>query len=115
MPHVSIPSVLRNYTDRKREVTLPGATVADVVKELTDAYPDLAPHILDDDRKLRSYVNVFVDDVDIRQLDNQATTVSGDSTVRLLPAIAGGAPQDGENQADQLRPGAPQAGEVSPR
>lgn len=96
MARVSIPSVLRNYTDRKREVSLPGATVADIVRELTDAYPDLAPHILYDDRKLRDYINVFVDSTDIRQLDGQETSVGHDATVRLLPAIAGGAPEDRE-------------------
>ncbi|MDN5976272.1 ubiquitin-like small modifier protein 1 [Acidipropionibacterium jensenii] len=96
MAIVSIPSVLKSYTDRQRQVVLPGTTVAEVVKELTSAYPDLAPHILDEDGTLRDYVNVFVNDSDIRQLDGELTAVEEDSTVRLLPAIAGGAPDSGE-------------------
>jgi molybdopterin converting factor small subunit len=85
------------------QLTLPGATVAELVTALTDAYPDLAPHILDDDGALRSYVNVFVDDTDIRQLDGQATALSESSTVRLLPAIAGGAPDDRETARQEAR------------
>ncbi len=90
MPNVSIPSVLRNYTDRKRQLNLPGATVSEVVAELTTAYPDLKQHILDDDGKLRGYINVFVDDKDIRSLDGENTALTEDSSIRLLPAIAGG-------------------------
>ena len=92
MPNVLIPSVLRNYTDRKRQLDLPGDTVGEVVKELTAAYPDLQQHILDDG-KLRSYINIFVDDQDIRSLDGEQTPVSANSSIRLLPAIAGGSPE----------------------
>ncbi|GAA2182594.1 hypothetical protein GCM10009785_22510 [Brooklawnia cerclae] len=93
MAIVTIPSVLRTYTARQSRLTVPGATVEEVVSTLAASYPDLAPHILDDRGDLRSFVNVFVGEQDIRSLDGVTTHVDDDSAILLVPAIAGGAPE----------------------
>lgn len=92
MTTVTIPSVLRPFTDRKSELSLEGSSVGEVVASLSAAYPDLAPHILDENGDLRSFVNVFVGDTDIRSLQGTDTPVFPGSTIVLVPAIAGGAP-----------------------
>ena len=92
MATVSIPSVLRTFTQRQSQVNLEGGTVGEVVASLAASYPDLAPHILDASGTLRSFVNVFVDDTDIRSLQGEQTPVSADSAILLVPAIAGGSP-----------------------
>lgn len=94
MATVSIPSVLRTFTERQSQVSLAGANVGEVVASLAASYPDLAPHILDDSGNLRSFVNVFVGDTDIRSLQGPQTPVGDDTSILLVPAIAGGAPDD---------------------
>jgi len=96
MARIIIPSVLRSFTDRKSELTYPGATVGEIVTELTEAYPDLAPHILDKGQ-LRSFVNLYVDNTDIRSLQGVDTPVTDGSTVLIIPSIAGGSEQGTHN------------------
>ncbi|MFZ2623909.1 MAG: MoaD/ThiS family protein [Propionibacterium sp.] len=93
MATVSIPSVLRTFTERQSQVSLEGANVGEVVASLAASFPDLAPHILDDSGNLRSFVNVFVGDTDIRSLQGPQTPVSDETSILLVPAIAGGAPE----------------------
>ena len=69
---------------------LAGGTVADSIRELVSTYPDVKNHLLDKEGNLRSYVNVFVGDENIRSLDREATEVGEQTVISIVPAIAGG-------------------------
>lgn len=92
MPRLSIPTALRPFTDRQSEVTVDGATVGEAITQLAATYPDLKSHIFDDSGTLRSFVNIFVGDTSIKDLSGLDTPVAADSSVLLIPAIAGGHP-----------------------
>ncbi|MDR2367895.1 MAG: MoaD/ThiS family protein [Deltaproteobacteria bacterium] len=88
-----IPTALRGFTDGLNQVELEGATVRELLKSLTQTYPDLTTHLYDDEGTLRSFVNVFVDNVNVKSLNGQDTEVKPGQTVTLVPAIAGGGPR----------------------
>jgi len=90
MPKILIPTPLRQYADKKDAVELNGATVGEVLSSLTDSYAELRRHLYNDEGKLRSFVNVYVNDEDIRYLEREATPVSDSDTVSIVPSIAGG-------------------------
>jgi MoaD family protein len=89
---VKIPTVLRPQVGGNKEVELAGATVGAVVEALTAAYPSLKSQLLTADGDLNRFVNVYVNGQDVRYLDGLATAVAERDEVRLLPAMAGGAP-----------------------
>jgi len=89
MAVVRIPTVLRPHTGGSARVTAPGATVGDVLHALAGAHAGLDERLFDGGA-LRGYVNVFVDDEDIRYLDGLATAVAEDAEVSIMPAVAGG-------------------------
>ena len=89
MTSVEIPTILRTYTGGERKVSAEGSTLADVVADLEAQFPGIGARLLDDG-KLRRFVNVYLDDEDVRFLDGLGTTVADDSTVTILPAVAGG-------------------------
>ncbi|HJM74974.1 MAG TPA: ubiquitin-like small modifier protein 1 [Dehalococcoidia bacterium] len=76
-----------------RTVEVPNrcATIGDVLATLSDDYPDLAPHLLDDDGAMRPYVAVMVNGRDIRHLDGLQTAIGTDSGIDIFPPVAGGA------------------------
>jgi len=90
MPKVMIPTPLRQYTDKKDSVEVAGATVGEILGALTSAYPDLKKNLYNDEGKLRSFVNVYVNDEDIRYLSKDKTEVAAADTVTIVPSIAGG-------------------------
>jgi molybdopterin converting factor small subunit len=90
MAKILIPTPLRQYTDKKDTVEVNGGTVGELLTALTSEHPDLRKHLFNDQGKLRSFVNVYVNDEDIRYLNKDATTVSGSDTVSIVPSIAGG-------------------------
>jgi molybdopterin converting factor small subunit len=90
MPKILIPTPLRQYVDKKDSVDVPGATVAELLGALTAQYPDLRKNLFNDEGKLRSFVNVYVNDEDIRYLAKDKTAVSATDTVSIVPSIAGG-------------------------
>jgi len=90
MAKILIPTPLRQYADKKDSVQLSGATVGDVLKSLTSEYADLRRHLYTDEGKLRSFVNVYVNDEDIRYLNKESTPVADGDTVSIVPSIAGG-------------------------
>jgi adenylyltransferase/sulfurtransferase len=90
MPKVMIPTPLRQYTDKKDSVEVAGASVAEVLGALTAQFPDLRKNLYTDEGKLRSFVNVYVNDEDIRYLDKDKTAVGAGDTVTIVPSIAGG-------------------------
>ena len=91
MAKILIPTPLRQYADKKDTVELPGATVGEVLASLTSKYGDLRRHLYNDEGKLRSFVNVYVNDDDIRYLNRDATPLKEGDTVSIVPSIAGGA------------------------
>lgn len=90
MAKVLIPTPLRQYADKKDSVELQGATVGDLLTTLTGSYSELRRHLYSDEGRLRSFVNVYVNDEDIRYLDRESTPVSDNDTVSIVPSIAGG-------------------------
>ena len=90
MAKVLIPTPLRQYADKRDSVELTGATVAEVLGALTTQYPDLRKQIYNDEGKLRSFVNVYLNDEDIRYLKKEATSVASNDTLSIVPSIAGG-------------------------
>jgi adenylyltransferase/sulfurtransferase len=88
---VRIPTPLRPFTGQQSAVRTDGATVGEILRNLTAAHPDLAPHLYGEDGRLRSFVNVYVNDEDIRQLGREAASVGADDTISIVPSVAGGA------------------------
>ena len=91
MATVRIPPVLRPSVGGEREVTADGATVGDVLNALTGDHPDVKGQLFSDDGELNKYVNVYLNDEDVRVLDGLDTSVGESDTLVILPAMAGGA------------------------
>ena len=87
---VRIPTQLRELTGGAAEVSAEGATVADVLKDLEAKHAGFSERLFDEQGELRRFVNVFVDDEDIRFLDGVDTEVKDGATVSIVPAVAGG-------------------------
>jgi sulfur-carrier protein adenylyltransferase/sulfurtransferase len=90
MAKVLIPTPLRQFTGKQDSVTVPGGTVGEVLSALTGQYPDLRKQIFTDEGKVRSFVNVYLNDEDIRYLSKDATQTKDGDTLSLVPSIAGG-------------------------
>ena len=90
MARVLIPTPLRQFTGRQDAVAVAGATVGEVLNALTTQYPDLRKQIFNDEGKVRSFVNVYLNDEDVRYLSKDATAAQDGDTISLVPSIAGG-------------------------
>ena len=90
MPKVKIPPVLRAQTGGEPIVEVEGGEVGGVLRSLADSHPAVAKQIFDDAGELNRYVNVYLNDEDVRLLDGLGTSVSEGDTVVILPAMAGG-------------------------
>jgi len=88
---VIIPTPLRAYAGKPASVELQAATVAEALSALTTKFGDLKKHLYSDDGRLRSFVNVYVNDEDIRYLQKDETRLNEGDTVSIVPSIAGGA------------------------
>ncbi|MFM8897041.1 MAG: MoaD/ThiS family protein [Actinomycetales bacterium] len=86
---VRIPTILRPFTSGEKVVTAQGATLDAVIKDLDANYPGIGERLVDDSG-LRRFVNVYVNDEDVRFLESLATPVQDGDTVTILPAVAGG-------------------------
>ncbi len=87
---VMIPVALRQYAAGNDTVELNGAKVGDVLRQLGELYPDLRKHIFSDEGELRSFVNVFINDENIRDRDGQNTAITEGDELVIVPAVAGG-------------------------
>jgi molybdopterin converting factor small subunit len=88
---IHIPTPLRAYTDKKETVTVEAATVAAALAALTAAHPAMQNHLYSPEGKLRSFVNVYLNDEDVRYLPaGDATAVSAGDELTIIPSIAGG-------------------------
>src|SRR5215472_9216287 len=90
MPKILIPTPLRQYTGKQDSVSVSGATVGEALSALTTQYPDLRRQLLTEEGKVRSFVNVYLNDEDIRYLSKDATPTAEGDTISLVPSIAGG-------------------------
>lgn len=90
MATVKIPPVLRTATDGEKEVSASGSTVGDVLRSVVESYPDTSGQIFGPDGDLNRYVNVYLNNEDVRVLEGLDTSVEDADTVMILPAMAGG-------------------------
>ena len=88
---IFIPTPLRQFTEGKDTVAVNASTVADALEELTQTHPDLRKHLFTGEGKVRAFVNVYLNDEDVRYLpEKDATKVSPTDTLSIIPSIAGG-------------------------
>jgi molybdopterin converting factor small subunit len=90
MTKVSIPTALRQFTEQKDTVEFAGATVGEVLNGLSAEFTGLRQHLFNEEGKLRSFVNVYLNDEDIRYLEKTDTPVSDGDSITIIPSIAGG-------------------------
>ena len=88
---IHIPTPLRQYADKKDSVEVGAHTVADALQQLTQRHPDLRKHLYTNEGKLRSFVNVYLNEEDVRYLSQgESTPVKDNDTLSIIPSIAGG-------------------------
>src|SRR6266571_2736406 len=87
---VIVPTPLRQYAGKKDSVEIEAKTVAEALAALTQKYSDLRRHLFTDDGKIRSFVNIYLNDEDIRYLQKDQTPVQENDVISIVPSIAGG-------------------------
>ena len=87
---ILIPTPLRPFAGKQEFVEVEGKTVGDALQRLVGQYGDLRRHLYNEDGRLRSFVNIYVNDEDIRHLDREQTTLSAGDTISIVPSVAGG-------------------------
>ena len=90
MSTIKIPPVLRSSTGGDKEISAEGTSVGEVLRQLADRYPDTERQLYQEDGQLNRYVNVYLNDEDVRVLDGLDTPVKESDTLVILPAMAGG-------------------------
>lgn len=90
MPRVRIPTPLRSLTNGEADVEAAGTTVGEVLKDVDSRFPGLSERIYDENGEVRRFVNIYVDEEDIRFEDGVSTAVGEKSVVSIVPAVAGG-------------------------
>ncbi len=90
MAKILIPTALRQFTEQSDIVEISAGTVGEALAELTARYPNIKKNLFNDQGRLRSFVNVYVNDEDIRYLDKNETRLEGPETISIIPSIAGG-------------------------
>jgi sulfur-carrier protein adenylyltransferase/sulfurtransferase len=99
---ILIPTPLRPFADRQDVVEVDGGTVGELLQALVAKYGDLRRHLYNDDGKLRSFVNVYVNDEDIRHLDREKTPLKTGDTISIVPSVAGGSDTAVQREAPEL-------------
>jgi molybdopterin synthase sulfur carrier subunit len=87
---VKLPTILRKFTGDEARVSADGATLTEVLKDLESRYPGVTKNVVADDGGLHRFINVYVNDEDVRYLGSLETPVKEGDTVSILPAVAGG-------------------------
>jgi MoaD family protein len=90
MSKIHIPTPLRQYVGKQAAVEVNGATVGDAINALVTQHPDLRRHLYTEEGKLRAFVNLYVNDEDIRYLQKEATALKDGDQISIVPSIAGG-------------------------
>ena len=103
MPNtIHIPTPLRPFTDKLESVEVSGATVGELLADLTKRYDGLKKHLYAEDGRLRNFVNVYLNDEDIRYLQREKTPVKPGDSLSIVPSVAGGAPSAVETELPTL-------------
>jgi len=90
MTKIHIPTPLRQYAGKQAAVEVKAGTVAEALDRLVAQHPDLRRHLFTDDGKLRAFVNVYLNDEDIRYMQKEATALKESDNISIVPSIAGG-------------------------
>lgn len=90
MPKIHIPTPLRQYAGKQPAVEVKAATVGEALSGLLSQHPELRRHLYTEDGKLRAFVNVYLNDEDVRHLQKDATAVADSDNISIVPSIAGG-------------------------
>ena len=90
MISIQIPTPLRAFTGEVREVDVEAGTVGEAMKNLIGAHTSLQPHLYTESGELRSFVNLFLNDEDVRYMQQENTPVNDGDTLTIIPSIAGG-------------------------
>jgi molybdopterin converting factor small subunit len=90
MTTIRIPTPLRAYTGGIKEIEIEGETVGSALEALAQVHPSVKPHLFDEQGTLRSYVNLFVNDEDVRNLQGHETPITSVDRLMIIPSIAGG-------------------------
>jgi len=91
MSKIHIPTPLRQYVGKQATVEVKAATVAEAMNALVTQHPEVRRHLYTEDGKLRAFVNLYVNDEDIRYLQKEATALKESDNISIVPSIAGGA------------------------
>src|SRR6185436_12411597 len=91
MPKILLPTPLRPFADGAATIDVEGSTVGDALSALVSRHPQLRKHLYDDAGKMRSFVNLYRNDEDVRYLEKEGTTLSATDSLSIVPSIAGGA------------------------
>ena len=92
---IEIPTAFRRFTDGQPKVDCSAVTIAEAFNELTAKFPDLGRHVRDDQGQIRQFLNVYLNDEDIRFLGGESCSIKDGDRVLLVPSIAGGSPSSG--------------------
>ena len=87
---IKLPTILRKFAGNEARVSAEGATLAEVLKDLESRYPGITKNVISEDGGLHRFINVYVNDEDVRYLGALETPVTDGDTVSILPAVAGG-------------------------
>jgi len=91
MPNtINIPTPLRPFTDKQEAVEVSGATVGELLADLTTRYGGLRKHLYTEEGRLRNFVNIYLNDEDIRYMQKEQTPVKAGDTLSIVPSVAGG-------------------------
>lgn len=90
MATLIIPTPLRKFTNNTARMQTKAGNIDEAVKDLTENFPDLKKHLLNEKGEIRSFINIFVGSDDIRDLQQEKTIIKEDAVVSIVPAIAGG-------------------------
>jgi len=94
MAALRIPTPLRAYTNGQSEVQVSGATISEALNDLTNQFSALKPHLFNENEELRPFVNLFVGETNIKDLQGLSTPIKDGDRLMLIPSIAGGARND---------------------
>lgn len=90
MATIIIPTPLRKFTGNQSKLEISAGTIEEAVRDLSSNFPDIKKHLLDEKGQIRSFLNIFVGEDDIRDLENEKTALQSHTVVSIVPAIAGG-------------------------
>ena len=87
---IEIPSALKHYVNNQDEVEVQGSSIEEAFESLCADYKELKPNLFDDNGKIRNFINIYINDEDIRYADGMSSSVEDGDCIQIVPSIAGG-------------------------